>query len=395
MPVAPDYSLDWHGMTATFPWIANMVGSTQDTIHHAEGDVWIHTKMVVESLLGLDEWRRLPSPLKEISFMAAVMHDIAKPATRAIVDGRIRNPHHSRRGAAQSRQILWEMDTPSDLREMTCGIIKLHQMPFWLLENPYWQANHKIVRSSLTVNNHLLYLMATADLLGRISPDQARVRDNIEMFKLMAEDLNCLHQPFAFYNDHSKVAYFKDPISKKPQVELYDPTDRGFVVTITSGLPGAGKSTWITAATAADGALPDQPVVSLDRIRDEMDISQTANQGTVRQHLLEQARILLRQKKSFILEGINLNEDRRAPLISLAMDYGARVNFVCFDPPRSLLISQNRQRADYVPEDVITRMLHKWEPPHPAEAHVISNVKPQTLPKHHTYAARQDSGKMR
>jgi predicted kinase len=376
MPTPPHYKLKWDEMTEAYPWIQAMKGSTQDPIHHGEGDVWIHTKLVVEALISFNEWRELPDTAKKISFIAAVMHDIAKPQTKEIIDGRIRNPHHSRRGAAQTRRILWETGVASGIREMACSIIKQHQMPFWLFEEkPEWDIDHRIVKSSTTTSNRLLYLMAKADLIGRISPDQKHIMSNIELFKEAAEDLGCLDGIFKFHNDHSKMAYFANPESKKPSVQLYDPTDPHFTVTITSGLPGSGKSTWLEHETStAGGEFYNQAVVSLDRIRDEMEIEQDDNQGRVRQEMLTRIRSLLREKSSFIIEGIFLNEDRRQPLIKLAMDYGARVQIVNFETPMNQLLIQNRQRPDYVPEDVIMKMLRKWEPAGPMEAHSILMV---------------------
>src|SRR5687767_209798 len=44
-----------------FDWVRALEGCPQDPIHHAEGNVWIHTRMVLETLLGLPEWRALPA----------------------------------------------------------------------------------------------------------------------------------------------------------------------------------------------------------------------------------------------------------------------------------------------------------------------------------------------
>ena len=43
------------------PWVAPMAACPQDPEHHAEGDVWTHTKMVCEALAGLPAWRALPA----------------------------------------------------------------------------------------------------------------------------------------------------------------------------------------------------------------------------------------------------------------------------------------------------------------------------------------------
>jgi hypothetical protein len=37
-----------------------MRGCAQDAVFHAEGDVWIHTRMVCEAMAALSVWRTLP-----------------------------------------------------------------------------------------------------------------------------------------------------------------------------------------------------------------------------------------------------------------------------------------------------------------------------------------------
>ena len=39
----------WNSLEREFSWVADMHGVMQDTVHHAEGDVAIHTRMVLES----------------------------------------------------------------------------------------------------------------------------------------------------------------------------------------------------------------------------------------------------------------------------------------------------------------------------------------------------------
>ena len=60
----PEYevgeSLDWNKMEIRYDWFGDMHDVMQDPIWHAEGDVYVHTKMVVEELLEIPEYRRLP-----------------------------------------------------------------------------------------------------------------------------------------------------------------------------------------------------------------------------------------------------------------------------------------------------------------------------------------------
>ena len=41
------------------PWCQAMANCDQDAEWHSEGDVWTHTKMICQQLVGLDEWASL------------------------------------------------------------------------------------------------------------------------------------------------------------------------------------------------------------------------------------------------------------------------------------------------------------------------------------------------
>src|SRR5262249_35127438 len=100
-----------------FDWVRALEGCPQDPVHHAEGNVWIHTRMVLETLLAMPEWRALSPEDRDIVYVACLMHDIAKPATTRLEDGRYTAKGHSRAGELMARRILWELGAPLALRE--------------------------------------------------------------------------------------------------------------------------------------------------------------------------------------------------------------------------------------------------------------------------------------
>src|SRR4051812_9316220 len=103
-PRPPEWLLAWDDLDAAYPWIHAMRGCAQDAVHHGEGDVWNHTRLVCEALACLPGWRALDEETRCIVFTAALLHDVAKPATRRVeLDGNISFPAHSRRGAIQAR----------------------------------------------------------------------------------------------------------------------------------------------------------------------------------------------------------------------------------------------------------------------------------------------------
>jgi hypothetical protein len=133
-PKPPDWNIDWEGIDKAFSWIQRLRSCPQDSIYHQEGDVWIHTRMVVESLAALDSWRTLPDNERFILFTAALLHDVAKPSCTRLDQGRVTSKGHSQRGAIDTRRLLWEMEAPFAVREQICALVEHHQAPFHLIE---------------------------------------------------------------------------------------------------------------------------------------------------------------------------------------------------------------------------------------------------------------------
>ncbi len=361
VPSAIEPRVDWVAIDAALPWIAAMRGVPQDPIHHAEGDVWIHTRMVCEALVALPRWQALPEDARVRLFVAALLHDVGKPHTTIIEpDGRVRSPGHSPKGAMLARRILWADGWPASRREAVTALVRFHQVPYHLMERK--DGRSIAIRLSQTARASELALLCEADVRGRTSAQLARQLDNIALFQEFCQELGCLDQPYPFASDHARAMYFYRR-DRDPQWAAFDDTRLG--VTLMSGLPGAGKSTWVAGNAGAD------PVISLDRIRSGLGVDPEQEQGVVVAQARERARVHLRAGQSFVWDATNLSRSLRSNLVSLFYDYGARVRIVHVEAPTSEVYARNRGRARPVPEDVIDRLVDRWEMPEPTEAHEV------------------------
>jgi predicted kinase len=350
-------AIDW----ASFddPWVAPMAACPQDPEHHGEGDVWTHTKMVCEALVGLPAWRALDPGERELVFAAALLHDIAKPVCTTIEDGKIRQPGHSPRGASMVRAMLWREGVDPRRREAIAALVRGHQLPFFLIDAP--DPLRRLAALSQTTRCDHLALLTRADALGRICRDLQRLLDNIDLFHELAAEHGCLQTPYQFPSDHSRFLYFRD-LNRDPKHHAFD--DTRCEVVVMSGLPGSGKDHWIRHNL-------DLPEISLDGLREELDVAPTDPQGAVVQAARERAREHLRRGQGFVWNATNLGRDMRKRIIDLCAAYGARARIVYLEVPRRRLLQQNRARADVVPEQVLERMTRIWEPPDPTEAHQV------------------------
>ena len=363
-PRPPDWRVDWDDICATYPWVADLADCPQDPVHHAEGDVAIHTRLACEALALLPAFRERPVDERAVLFMATLLHDVAKPlCTREDIDGRITARGHSRRGAVRARVELWRTAAPFGAREQVCGIIGSHQVPFFLAERADWQ--RRAIEASQSARCDLLAIVAEADARGRVCADAGRLLENIALFVEASRELDCLDRPYAFPSDHARFQYFRTP-GRDPCYPAFD--DTRVDVTLMAGLPGAGKDHWVREHAAG------MPVVSLDALREEMGVEPTEPQGAVARRAREQARVYLRAGTPFVWNATNLSRDMRARPVNLFADYNARVRIVYVEAGPADLHRRNAARSNPVPAAVLERLLDRWEVPTPVEAHRVDVV---------------------
>lgn len=359
-PAPPDFRVEWESIEREFPAVKQTAGCPQDAVHHAEGDVLTHTRMVVEALAAMPAWRALPRGEREVVFTAALLHDIAKPACTRVEEGRITSRGHSKRGAIMTRTLLWGMDAPFEAREQIAALIRFHQIPFFLVDKE--DARRTLYEVSQTARCDLLALVAEADARGRVCADAQRLLDNIALFVEYAREHECLSGPRGFANEHSRFLYFRKE-GREPDYEAYD--DTACEVVLMSGLPGAGKDFWVAENVA------ERPVVSLDALRRAMKVAPTENQGPVVSAAREIAREHLRRKQGFVWNATNISRQMRELSINLFAAYNARVRIVYVEAPEARLYAQNREREDAVPAEVIAKLTARWEVPDLTEAHRV------------------------
>lgn len=363
-PIGPDRHVDWALLEAYYDGFEQMAACPQEPEFHGEGDVLTHTKMVVDSLIADPRWAAFDEQRRAEAFTAAVLHDIGKPAATRIEDGRIRQPGHARRGAINARVQLWRRGVPAAPRERIANLIRLHLLPFHLLDDD--RPTERLFHASWACDGtEPLLLLARADASGRISASREELIERVDLARLLAEDHGTVDRPFQFASDHSRVHWFRHP-GRDPHHALHDDTQ--FEVTLMSGFPASGKDHWVSTHA------PDVPVLSLDALRTELGVGPTKNQGPVLQTAKERARVHLRARQSFVWNATSLSRRVRAQCIDLFVAYGARVNIVAIEATYDVIIERNSARTRPVPDAAIAKMLNIWEAPDPTEAHRVTYV---------------------
>ncbi len=342
------------------PWARKMAACQQDAKWHAEGDVWVHTRLVCEQLERLDGWFSFDRATQLKLLFAALFHDSGKPVTSVLdpESGRIRSPKHALAGSQIARHALRELGCDLQMREEIVSLVRYHGRPPYLLERE--DPEHEIISLSWLVDTRSLYWLALADTRGRTAEEMSRPEENLHLWKMVSEERNCFGAPYPFANSHARFLFYRGKLSSLH----YTPReDYRCAVTLMSGLPGAGKDTWL----AHHGS--GWPVVALDEIRDALEVDATANQGEVIQTAREQCRVHLRAGQTFAFNATNITRRTRQRWIELFADYSAKVEIVYLEPPLGTILAQNKRRARPVPETVVFNLLEKLEPPTVTECH--------------------------
>jgi tRNA nucleotidyltransferase (CCA-adding enzyme) len=154
---------------ALFPEIQALAGCPQEPEWHPEGDVWVHTLQVIDQarrrIDGLDRPRQIAVML------GAVCHDLGKPATTAVIDGRIRSMDHEEQGVAPTLALLDRLNVHSldgyDVRQQVVGLVAQHLKPGAWFKVRDQVGDGAFRRLAQKVDLELLFRLAKADCEGR------------------------------------------------------------------------------------------------------------------------------------------------------------------------------------------------------------------------------------
>lgn len=156
-----------------FPELKALVDCPQEKQWHPEGDVWVHT------LQAIDEAAQLISDLpkaQQITIMLAVLcHDLGKPSTTEVINGRIRSLAHEEAGVKPTEQFLDRLNIHTfdgyNVREQVIALVANHLKPGQFYKQKETVTDGAFRRLAQKCETELLYRVAKADSLGRHAVD--------------------------------------------------------------------------------------------------------------------------------------------------------------------------------------------------------------------------------
>jgi poly(A) polymerase len=99
------------------PEIKKMQGVEQPPQYHPEGDVWIHTLMLLEGL---------PAGCSKTLALGALLHDVGKPPTFRVAPDRIRFDQHAEVGTKMAEEICRRFRLSNDDTEQVLSLVANH-----------------------------------------------------------------------------------------------------------------------------------------------------------------------------------------------------------------------------------------------------------------------------
>ena len=152
-----------------FPELQALAGCPQEPEWHPEGDVWVHTLQVIDQARG--RVGDLPRPQQIAIMLGAVCHDFGKPATTAVIDGRIRSMDHEEQGVAPTHAFLDRLNLRSidgyDVRQQVAGLVAHHLKPGAWFKVRDEVGDGAFRRLAHKVDLELLARLAASDCQGR------------------------------------------------------------------------------------------------------------------------------------------------------------------------------------------------------------------------------------
>ena len=154
-------------LSAWFPKLEDTIDVEQNPRHHAEGDVWTHTMMVVDAAV---KYRDKVS--NSLGFMlSAVTHDFGKAICTEMINGQIHAYNHETAGLPLVESFMRRLTAEKALIEYVMNMSELHMRPnVMAANNSAIKSTNKLFDQS--VEPEALVCLALSDDIGKIPPQE-------------------------------------------------------------------------------------------------------------------------------------------------------------------------------------------------------------------------------
>lgn len=122
-------AMEWGIFHEMHPELIELPRTPQEQEWHPEGDVWMHTLMVVDEAAKIVEQEQLKGNDALLVMLAAFCHDFGKPPTTLETGGKIRSLGHEKAGVESAHKFLSEIGIEASLRDPIAKLVAEHLKP--------------------------------------------------------------------------------------------------------------------------------------------------------------------------------------------------------------------------------------------------------------------------
>lgn len=164
-----------------FSMLYNLRNAEQSPVHHAEGNAWKHTMLVID--YAAKEKRN--SKNEKIFMWAALLHDVGKPDTTKNRHGKITSYDHEKVGAVLAKEFLKEFTQDEIFIGKVTALIRWHMQILHVVKGNQF-ADISSMKDETDINE--VALLGYCDRLGRKNCDVEKEKQNIALFLKKCRD---------------------------------------------------------------------------------------------------------------------------------------------------------------------------------------------------------------
>jgi putative nucleotidyltransferase with HDIG domain len=217
--------LEETGWLEMFPQLFNMKGTPQNSKTHPEGDVWEHTKHVVDYAVKIAQREEFSASDRIILLFSALLHDVGKPETTILNNSDWTAPKHEIEGEKLTHRFLQQIGAPIEIREEVARLVRYHlsHLTDTLNEDYVKKLGLKLVPAKMS----LLFALMEADNSGR-PPHPTGLSEKAVRMKQIYENLNIEFVPFITLEmivklaKQNQIPYVYSRLYH-PQLDRYEP----------------------------------------------------------------------------------------------------------------------------------------------------------------------------
>lgn len=152
-------------LSVWFPELEALIGVEQNPKHHSEGDVWVHTMMVLDEAAKLKDYAS-----DKLGFMlSALTHDFGKAICTEVIDGEIHSYGHEINGLPLVESFMKRLTNEHRLIKYVLNMAEHHMKPNVLASvKASVKSTNRMFDNS--VDPPALLCLALADGLGKSAP---------------------------------------------------------------------------------------------------------------------------------------------------------------------------------------------------------------------------------